>query len=277
MPDHSTATSPSLSGDLPRSSKQAAGGFSATYSFAVSLVALLGCLSLASSFAVGTFFTSPTFIVLALFAVVLGRSGVWFGSRVLLSAQPVFVLSAALLVGTPQAVMVAVLGALSTIVLARPRMPFHQAVVLATVSPFEALITGWSFSLMGGNPADFRTQSQLVALLIASLVYYGLHTGLAAIFAGLEEGSSTLPLWRERYAWLLPSFLSAGAVAALVAILGKWAGLHALVLLFPFALFLLQGFRVRADRDRQREFFRRELARLKEAGRSPDVPEGPGL
>ena len=277
MPDPSTANSPSLPGNLPRSSTQATGGLSATYSFAVSLVALLGCLSLASSFAVGTFFTSPTFIVLALFALLLGRSGVWFGSRVRLSAQPVIILSAALLIGTSQAVMVAALGALSMIVLARPRMPFHRAVVLATVSPFEALITGWSFSLMGGDPADFRTQTQLVALLVASLVYYGLHTGLAAVFVGLEEGSSTLSLWRERYAWLLPSFLSAGAAAALVAILGEWAGLHALVLLFPFALFLLQGFKVRADRDRQREFFRRELIRLKEAGQSVDVPEEPGL
>lgn len=277
MPDPSTSTSPSLAGNLSRSSSEATGGLSATYNFAVSLVALLGCLSLASSFAVGTFFTSHTFIVLALFALLLGRSGVWFGVHVRLSAQPVFVLSAALLIGTPQAVMVAALGAFSMIVLTRPRMPFHRAVVLATVSPLEALITGWSFSLMGGDPADFRTQTQLVALLVASLVYYGLHTGLAALFMGLEEGSSTLTLWRERYAWLLPSFLSMGAAAALVSVLAEWAGLHALVLLLPFVLFLLQGFKVRADRDRQREFFRRELVRLKEAGQSADVPEEPGL
>jgi hypothetical protein len=225
----------------------------------VGVLALLGSMALAASFVVGTFFTNAPFLILTLFTIACSPLSVSLGSRVRLSTLQVFVLAAVLLAGTPEAVILAALGALSTLVVARPHASFHQAIAMVTGYPLEALLAGWAFTFTGGEPGDFTTGASLVALLFASLTYYLAHTLMAAALVGLEERTPVLVVWFDRYAWTLPSFLSAGATAALAALVREFAGLHAFVLLVPFVLLLFQHYRLRAERDRQRAILEAEI------------------
>lgn len=245
---------------------------------AVGVLAFCGGMALAGAFVTGTFFTNAPFLILALFGIVCAPLSVSMGPRVRLSALQVFVLATVLLAGTPEAIAVAALGAVSLLVVARPRPRFHQAVAMATGYPLEALLAGWAFALTGGQPGDFTTPSSLVALLFATLCYYFAHTLVAATLVGLEERTTVLVVWFDRYAWTLPSFLSAGATAALAGLVREWAGLHALVLLVPFVLLLFQHFRLRAERERERGIFRSEMERLRaEAGGGSGGGGGDGL
>ncbi|MEE9219238.1 MAG: hypothetical protein V3U98_09240 [Acidobacteriota bacterium] len=240
---------------------------SAAFNLLLGLGALLGSATLASSFVLGTFFTNPLFLILVLFALMFAPANVRFGRRVQLSALQVVVLAAVVLAGIPEAVVVAGMGALCLVALSRPRPEFHQAVAIVTGYPLEALLAGWAFTLAGGRPpAEFLTGSGLVALVLASLVYFLAHTWIAATLVGFGEGLTVAGVWLERYAWSLPAFLSAGALAGIIGLLYEWAGLHALVLLIPFVLLLLQSYRVRAERNR----FRTELERLRAAQGTSD-------
>jgi hypothetical protein len=219
---------------------------------ALGVSAFLGGVTLAGAFVSGSLFTNAPFLILALFAVACSPLSVSLGARVRLSTMHVFVLAAALLSGTPQAVLIAGLGALSSLVVARPRPRLPQAVALLSGAPLEALMAGWTFSLCGGVPGDLAAPSSLAAMLFASLAYYFTHTLLAAALLGIEEGTPIVVVWFDRYAWTLPSFLSAGAAATLIGIVREWAGLHAFVLLVPFALLLFQHYKLRRERDRER-------------------------
>lgn len=229
-------------------------------------LALLGSLALAGAFVAGTFFTNAPFLILALFTVVCSPLSVSLGARVRLSTLQVFVLAAVLLAGTPEAVMVAAVGGLSLVAVTRPRPSLHQAVAMLTGYPLEALLAGWAFQIAGGQPGEFTTGASLVALLFATVCYYFAHTLIAATLVGFEERTTVLVVWFDRYAWTLPSFLSAGAAAGLSGILVEWAGLHAFVLLVPFVLLLFQHYRMRAQREREREAMRCEIERLREEG-----------
>lgn len=224
----------------------------------IGVLAFAGSMAMAGAFVTGTFFTSATFIVLALFAVVCSPLSLSLGKRVRLSSLQVFVLAAVLLAGTSAAVAVAALGSLSVLLVGRPRPQLHQAVAMFTGYPLEALVAGWMFTLTGGVPGEFATGANLVALLFATSSYYLSHTLIAATLAGLEERAALPVVWLERYAWMLPSFLGAGAAAAVVGLVHRWVGLHALVLLVPFVVLLFQHYRLRAERDR----LRAELERL---------------
>jgi hypothetical protein len=245
------------------------------FNIALGILALLGGVAVASSFVLSSFFTNAPFLILALFAVMCSPISVPFGARVRLSMLHVFVLAAVLLAGTSEGVLVATIGALSAVLVTQPRVRFHQAVAMVTGYPLEAVVAGWAFLLSGGEPGEFTKVSSLVSLLFASLVYYLAHTLISATLVGFEERTTVLVVWFDRYAWTLPSFLSAGAVAGLVGMLEEWAGLHAFVILVPFVLLLFQHYRLRAERDREREFFRREMDRQREGGLPPEGASGP--
>lgn len=227
----------------------------------VATLALLGGVTLAGAFVTGTFFTNTPFLVLALFAVVCAPLTVVLWRQVRLSALHVFVLAAVVLVGTAEAVGVAILGALALLVVSRPRSAFHRAVALVTGYPLEAALAGGTFWISGGRAGSFDSSTDLVALLFATLVYYFAHTLIGATLAGFEERVAMAVVWFDRYAWMLPSFLSAGTAAALVGLMQRWAGMQAFVLLVPFAVLLFQHYRMRAERDRERERFRAEIDR----------------
>jgi hypothetical protein len=219
---------------------------------ALGVAAFLGGLTLAGAFVSGSVFTNAPFLILALFAVACAPLSVSLGAHVRLSTMHVFVLAAALLAGTPQAVLIAALGALSSLVVARPRPSLPLAVALLSAAPLEALLAGSAFALCGGLPGELAAPASLAAMLFASLAYYFAHTLAAAAFVGIEEGTPIVVIWFDRYAWTLPSFLSAGAAATLIGMVREWAGLHAFVLLVPFALLLFQHYKLRRERDRER-------------------------
>ena len=51
--------------------------------------------------------------------------------------------------------------------------------------------------------------SWAVGLGLAAAAYFGVHSGLTAVRAGLAEGASPWAVWRERYFWISPLYLLA--------------------------------------------------------------------
>ena len=106
---------------------------------------------------------------------------------------------------------------------------------------------------------DLGTAIFVLSGLVAGFAYYLVDTGLLAVAVAVEGNGSPVPIWRERFSWLVPHYVVYGFIAAVVyeayKPIGAWA-----VIVFALPLFLM-----RKTQDAYLKHTQRSAVKLREA------------
>jgi diguanylate cyclase (GGDEF)-like protein/putative nucleotidyltransferase with HDIG domain len=182
-----------------------------------------------------------------------GGLGVYFGE----SMDTVGLLAVIALVGVAQALAIevfdqgtlsiSVVGALAGAALFGPRAALPLALTICVVDwgarratlrqvsynagtiTFASIAASAVFDMAPGHPAAFG--------VAAGSVYFVVNVGLVSLALALEGNERWAQLFRERFAWLIPSYLVYGFVGGVIAIAYDAAGLYAMaVFVIPLLL-----------------------------------------
>jgi signal transduction histidine kinase/ActR/RegA family two-component response regulator len=135
-------------------------------------------------------------------------------------------LTALLLLGTPQAILVAIAGVLSQCTFrVRRRFPLYRTLFSAAAEALTMAATGVAYARLGGT-ADLGDLSSLSKPLVGAITtQFVINTGLVAGAIALSTGRPWWKVWREEFWWSAASFIvagTAGAAAAVVVARGQY-------------------------------------------------------
>ena len=125
-----------------------------------------------------------------------------------------------LLLGTPQATIIAVVGVWTqcTINIKRP-YPLYRTAFSAAGEAITMFATGFVYQHLGGHSGLFELAALPRPIVGAILTYFVVNTGLVAGAIAVTTGRSVLEVWRTDFLWSASSFFVAGTAGAIGAIL----------------------------------------------------------
>jgi len=156
----------------------------------------------------------PALLTLTAIAIIYERVGVQIYDKTHLSAGVVGLFAIAILTGPSGAVIAAPLVALAAEVFTSSR--WHTRVfdmanyVLANVAGAAV------FFAIAGSGTDINAW-WIPAAGVAILVNYAIGSSLVTTWVSIEFEESWLPLWREKYSWIVPYYLVFGLLGAALA------------------------------------------------------------
>jgi signal transduction histidine kinase/ActR/RegA family two-component response regulator len=129
-------------------------------------------------------------------------------------------LMALLLLGPGQAVIVAAAASLTQCTYgAAQRYPFYRTIFSMMGDVIAMTGTGLAYVALGGSPPPFDLPGIAKPLVGAIAAYFVLDTGLVAGAIGASSGRSIFSVWRDEFLWSGVTFMVAGSVGALAAVL----------------------------------------------------------
>jgi putative nucleotidyltransferase with HDIG domain len=201
-------------------------------------VGLVGALGTAAG-ALGFIFGHSTdYVGLAVIVVLVGLGEVLSleveetGS---ISVSAVGALMAAAIIGPKAALPLAI--TMSAVAWSAHRARFHHNLFNVGSLSLATLAASGIFSLHFGG--DVGTAVFVASGLVAGAAYFIVNTSLLSVAIGLEGRESAFKVWKERFAWLTPHYVTYGFVAAVVyeayQPIGAWA-----IVVFALPLFLMR-------------------------------------
>ena len=86
------------------------------------------------------------------------------------------------------------------------------------------------------------------ALLVATLVYFGLNSISVATVVALSEGARIGKTWTNVYAWAFPYYLVGAAIAAVIQLVSRVAGWEMSILVIPAVYAIYRSYRMQSGR-----------------------------
>jgi signal transduction histidine kinase/ActR/RegA family two-component response regulator len=129
-------------------------------------------------------------------------------------------LMALLLLGPSHAVVIALAGVWAQCTY-RPKQPYplYRTLFSCAAVVITMIATGVAYLAVGGPVAHFPFATALAKpLVVAVTTYFLVNTGLIAGAISLSTNRHLLETWREEFMWLAASFMAAGTVGALAAV-----------------------------------------------------------
>jgi PAS domain S-box-containing protein len=126
---------------------------------------------------------------------------------------------------------------------------FYRAVFDSAQFALACGISTSVYLLLAGSST--MTGATIVWTLLAGLVFYAVNTGLLSLAMSVEEGSSLIGVWKERFQWMLPYTAVAGPLAGGLVIAYERIGVLGLALFTLPPVFMI--FSVRQYLNRTRE------------------------
>jgi len=169
---------------------------------------------------------------------------------------------AALLRFGPQgALVVGVLGCLSSCLHPRPQRGFQLAFNIS-VAALATWAAGLTFLALNGGGLALSLHRTLPAAAAASLLYYAINNVATAAVIALCTGQKVVTVWRESFLWTAPGYFAGAAIGtagALICGSGDWLMLLALT---PVAYLTYTAYAVYAGRAEERQRHIESLADL---------------
>jgi signal transduction histidine kinase/ActR/RegA family two-component response regulator len=194
--------------------------------FAAQLYAALVMIAGVAAFVV--FFPRPPaspalFVILLVFACVMSAWKVNLPIPVsngsTLSVSYTANLMALLLLGTPPAVVIAVVGAFAQCTYrAKARYPLHRTLFSMAAAALTMVATGEVYHALGGQAAPFDIPTLARPLVGAIGTYFLINTSLVAAAIALSTRRSLVETWRGDFLWSASSFVVAGTAGAIGAV-----------------------------------------------------------
>ena len=199
-------------------------------------VMALGGIAAVESLMHGMVNLSADFLLLVVFACVAAPHTLNLGHNARISTLQPCMLAAIVLFGVKEAVLLAAVSMTYFWIVGRPRVPAYKAVFNLCDFVLSAWIGGQVFFHVGGRLGDVSSPESLLGLLLATLAFFVVNTGLVSIAVGLEQKIRPFRVWYEKYSWTLNTQLAGGSLVILVGILRQSFGAQVFFLVLPFCI-----------------------------------------
>ena len=149
--------------------------------------------------------------------------------------EDTFIIATALLFGPgPATLALAAGGFVSSF---RRRMPARQIAFNTAALAVSMWVGSHAFFLTAGVAPLSQSKPSLGALvlplLVMTVVYFVLNSGLTAIAVGLDTRKSPIQIWRRHFQWLSISYLAGASLAFCLILLIQQASMMAMVVVIP--------------------------------------------
>ncbi len=199
-------------------------------------VLALGGLAVFDTLMHGLGSLSADFVLLLVFACVAAPHTLNLGHNARISTLQPFLLSAIVLFGVREAMLMAAVSMAYFWVVGRPRLQMHKGLFNLCNFVLAAWLGGHVYYLSGGRTGDVSSSESLLALLCCVLTFFVVNTSLVSIAVGLEQKIDPFRVWYEKYSWTINSQLAGASMVILIGQLRSRFGLQAFFLLVPFCL-----------------------------------------
>jgi hypothetical protein len=199
-------------------------------------VLALGGLAVIESLMHGMISLHADFLLLLIFACIAAPHTLNLGHNANISTLQPFILTALVLFGVREAVILAAVSMTYFWIAGRPRGPAYKAGFNIADFVLSAWIGGQVFIRAGGRLGDVSSPASLLGVLLATLAFFVVNTSLVSIAVGLEQGIHPFRVWYEKYSWTLNTQLAGGSLVILVGILRQNLGPQVFILVLPFCI-----------------------------------------
>jgi len=218
----------------------------------LAVVATLGGMAALESLMHDMHAMSADFLLLLVFACVAAPHTLSLGHSARISTLQPFMLSAIVLFGVKEAVLLAAISMAYFWMVGRPRLSPTKMVFNMCNFVLAAWLGGHVFYRAGGRLGDVASPGSLVALLLTVLTFFAVNSGLVSIAAGLEQKISPFRVWYEKCSWTLNTQLMGGSLVILLGMLRPSFGAQVFFLVVPFCLMTYHFFKAFYPRTSQR-------------------------
>jgi diguanylate cyclase (GGDEF)-like protein/putative nucleotidyltransferase with HDIG domain len=203
------------------------------------LVGFVGALGTAAGIVGAIFGHSTDYVGLAVILALVGLGealSLEVEETGSISVSAVGALTAAAIIGPRAALPLAV--TMSAVAWSARRASFHHNLFNVGIISLATLAATGVFSLLHFS-GPIGTGIFVASGLVAGAAYFIVDTALLSVAVGLEGRESFVRIWRERFAWLTPHYVTYGFIAAVIYEAYKSIGAWAIVV-FALPLFLMR-------------------------------------
>ncbi len=223
--------------------------------YAAALLILLGVLH------GGTLTFDTEFLMLALIGAVMAPHTVHLGMRVEMSISHPFILATMILLGTANAVLISILCIASLCFIRTPRMEFYRALFNISSFVVTTFATCRSYVLFGGS-AQGGGVVPMVALMVATLVFYLVNTYSISGVVALSGRLNLFKVWHENFLWSAPSFFAGGSLALGMSYFLQRFGIYSFVLSLPFCVLIYYSYKLYLDKLEEKKQHLEDIERM---------------
>lgn len=188
------------------------------------------------------------FLTLAVIGALMAPHSVHLGLRVEMSISHPFILATMILIGEAEAVLLAAICITSLCVFRKPRMALFRALFNISSFVVTTFLTCETYLAFGGDRVGAGLEPILVALMLATLVFYLGNTYSIAGVVALANRLNIFHAWHENFLWSAPSFLAGGSLALGMAYFLDRFGLYAFILSLPFCVLIYYSYKLYLDK-----------------------------
>src|SRR5262249_34918459 len=177
-----------------------------------------------------------SWLLFALLAIATGLFSISITSaKATISVSDTFFITSALLFG-PSPVTIA-LALDSFIVSWRKKHPWRRIAFNTSAPALSMWLAARAFFWIGPHTPVSAAQSPigglLLPLLLLTLIYFLVNSGLTAIAIGLGSGQSPVDVWRHHFLWLSLGYFASASLALCQTVIIQQVGLVAVAVILP--------------------------------------------
>ena len=202
------------------------------------------------------------FLTLAVIGAIMAPHSVHLGLRVEMSISHPFILATMILIGEAEAVLLAVICISSLCLFRKPRMALFRALFNVSSFVITTFLACETYAAFGGDRVEAGLETILVALMLATLVFYLGNTYSIAGVVALANRLNVFRAWHENFLWSAPSFLAGGSLALGMAYFLDRFGLYAFVLSLPFCALIYYSYKLYLDKLEEKREHLEDIQRM---------------
>jgi signal transduction histidine kinase/CheY-like chemotaxis protein len=203
-----------------------------------------------------------TSIALALIGALVAPHAVHLGLRVEMSISHPFILATLILIGEPEAVLVSMICIGSLCAFRTPRMRLYRASFNVASFVVTTWLTGETYQAFGGRPGIVEGGDAIVALMVATLVFYLANTYSVSGVVALANRLPVLRVWQDNFLWSAPSFLAGGSLALGMSYFLDRYGIGSFLLSLPFCVLIYYSYKLYLEKLEERRQHLKDIEQM---------------
>ncbi|HEV8120394.1 MAG TPA: ATP-binding protein, partial [Candidatus Polarisedimenticolia bacterium] len=209
-----------------------------------------------------TLVLDTTSIALAVIGALVAPHAVHLGLRVEMSISHPFILATLILIGEPEAVLVSMICIGSLCAFRTPRMRLYRASFNVASFIVTTWLTGETYQAFGGRPGIVEGGDAIVALMVATLVFYLANTYSVSGVVALANRLPVLRVWQDNFLWSAPSFLAGGSLALGMSYFLDRYGIGSFLLSLPFCVLIYYSYKLYLEKLEERRQHLKDIEQM---------------
>jgi signal transduction histidine kinase/CheY-like chemotaxis protein len=210
----------------------------------------------------GTLTFNTEFLTLALIGAIMAPHTVHLGMRVEMSISHPFILATMIQLGTANAVLISILCISSLCFIRAPRMELYRALFNIGSFVITAFLACNTYVFVGGRSQGSVGGYPLVALMVATLVFYLVNTYSISGVVALSGRLNVFKVWHENFLWSAPSFFAGGSLALGMSYFLDRFGIYSFVLSLPFCVLIYYSYKLYLDKLEEKKLHLEDIERM---------------